>query len=132
MSLMGSRFPFTGGESVPRVVVEALGHRAELASLEFEEAKRHGAMTVILTALAWCLLLLAGFTATFALAASVWTREDRGLILSCVALAYLVAAVSLGLFVIRRIRTWVAFPDTCKQFLEDCACIHELATAPRQ
>lgn len=117
---------------MPRVVTEALVHRAELASLEFEEAKRHGAVTFALTALASGLVLLAGFTATFALAASVWTREDRGLILGCVALAYLVAAGALGLFIARRLRTWVAFPDTCKQFLEDCACIHELATAPRQ
>ena len=131
MSLMGSRFPFSGGETVPSVVAEALVHRAELASLELEEAKRHGMVTVVLTAVASGLLLLAGFTSTFALAACVWTREDRGVILSCVALAYLLAAVSLGLFVVRRLRTWVAFPETCKQFREDCACIHGLATSPR-
>jgi uncharacterized membrane protein YqjE len=125
------RFPLAEADAVPRVVAEALLHRAELASLEFDEAKGHAGVTATLTALASVLLLLAGFTATLAIAASVWAREDRGIILGSLALAYLVAASALWFLVARRFKTWVAFPDTRDQFHQDCACIHAVATSLR-
>jgi uncharacterized membrane protein YqjE len=129
MSSRGSSSPFAAPGSVPRVVVEALMHRGELASIELEEAKIHSARTGIAIALCGILLLLGGFTATFAVAAAVWHRDDRGLILGVLTLAYFLGAGALAFVASRRIRDWQPFSETCRQFHEDCACIQKSITS---
>jgi uncharacterized membrane protein YqjE len=126
MISFGSATPLTSPGSTPRVVVEALTHRGELASVELKEASQHGSRTAILAGVSGVLLLLGGFSATFALGAAVWDSPHRGLILGLVTLAYLVAAGALAFVAARRMRTWKPFSESARQFRADCACIHEI------
>jgi len=124
--------PLATPGSVPRVVVEALAHRGELALLELDEARRHGAGTAAAAMFSAALLLLGGFAGTFALAAAVWSRADRGLIIGLLALAYLAASAALGYIAARRLRYWQPFAETRRQFSEDVACLHGvLGSDPR-
>lgn len=118
--------PLTAPGSTPRVVVDALIHRAELASVELKEARQHGLRTAILAGASGALLLLGGFCATFAIAAAVWDRSDRGLILGFVTLGYFIAAGSLAFAAARRMKTWRPFSETARQFREDCACVQDI------
>jgi uncharacterized membrane protein YqjE len=126
MSSLESNSPLGAVGSIPRVVVEALIHRGELASLELKEAQTHGAVSAALGALAAGFLLLGGFAGTLALAASVWQHDDRVLILCLVTLADLGVAAALGLVAAKRLKTWQPFAETCGQFKADCACVHEI------
>jgi uncharacterized membrane protein YqjE len=118
--------PLAEPGATARVVVESLMHRGELASVELKEARRHGARTAAVLAISCVFLLLGGFTGTVALAAAVWNREDRGLILGLVGLGYVLAAASLGYFASRRLKSWQPFEETRRQFHADCACVHDL------
>ncbi len=132
MSFTDSSPPLAAPGSVPRVVVEALMHRGELISVELKEAQVHAARTAVAVVLACALLLLAGFAGTFAVAAAVWNRDDRGLILSLLTLAYLAASAALGFLAARRLRSWQPFAETFRQFHQDCVCLHEtLSNAAR-
>lgn len=115
-------------QAVPaaRVLLPALAHRGELASLETAEARDHLAGSLALTLSAAILTLLGGFTATFAFAALVWTREDRGLLLALLALAYFVTAAGVAWFTARRLRRWHPLPETRRQLHEDQACLRAL------
>jgi hypothetical protein len=126
MSSLESNSPLGAVGSIPRVVVEALIHRGELASFEMKEAQTHGAVTAVFAALGAVFLLLGGFAGTLAIAASVWQREDRGLILGLVTLAYLVMAAALGFVAANRFKTWRPFAETYRQFQADSACVHEI------
>ncbi|HZZ20716.1 MAG TPA: phage holin family protein [Opitutaceae bacterium] len=118
--------PLASPGSTPRVVVEALMHRGELASVELKEARQHGSRTAILAGVSGVLLLLGGFSATFAVAAAVWDSSHRGLILGLLTLGYLVGAGVLALVAARRMRDWKPFTESARQFRDDCACIHEI------
>jgi uncharacterized membrane protein YqjE len=132
MSYTESSPPLATPGSVPRVVVEALMHRGELASIELREARLHAAKTAVAAVFSGALLLLGGFAGTFALAAAVWNRGDRGLILGLVTLAYLAASAALGLVAARRLKAWQPFSETFRQFREDCSCLHDaLASGSR-
>jgi uncharacterized membrane protein YqjE len=114
------------------VIVESLVHRGELAALELREAQQHGFRTAVLIGFSGILVLLGGFAGTFALAAAVWQREDRGLILWLVTLGYLAGAAVLAYLVSRRLRNWSPFAETCRQFHADCGCLHDvIETATR-
>jgi uncharacterized membrane protein YqjE len=132
MSSLGSSNPLAAPGSAARVIVESLVHRGELASLELQEAQRHGFRTALLVGFSGILVLLGGFAGTFALAAAVWQRDDRGLILSLVTLAYLVGAAGLAYVASRRLRDWSPFAESCRQFHADCECLHDvIANATR-
>jgi hypothetical protein len=126
MSSLASHSSLGAVDSVPHVVVEALIHRSELASLEMKEARTHGTVTAVVAAAAAGSLLLGGFAGTLALAASVWQRDDRVLILAVVTLAYLIMAAGLGFAAANRLKTWHPFAETCRQFKADRACVHEI------
>lgn len=111
--------------TLPRVVIDGLVHRGELAGLELSDATGSLARTGIVAGLAFALALLAGFAATFAVAAAVWDRPDRGLILGLVALAYLAVAAVLSWVASRRLKSWRPFSETTRQLREDCACIQD-------
>jgi|HubBroStandDraft_1064217.scaffolds.fasta_scaffold1348219_1 uncharacterized membrane protein YqjE len=111
--------------SVPRIVVEGLMHRGELAALELREARTYAASTAVAAAAAAALALLGGFAGTFAIAAAVWERPDRGLIMGLVTLAYFIGAAALAWWVAARLKTWRPLAETLYQFREDCACIHQ-------
>lgn len=118
--------PLAEPGATPRVVVESLMHRGELASVELKEARQHGARTAAALVISCVLLLLGGFTGTVALAAVVWNREDRGLILGFVGLAYVLGAVSLGYLAGRRLKSWQPFEETRRQFRADCECVQNI------
>lgn len=132
MISFGSATPRAASGSPPRVVVEALMHRSELATLEFEEAREHATRTLIIVGFSAAFVLLFGFTSTVAIAASVWHREDRGLILSLVTLAYLIGAAVLAWVSVRRIKQWQPFSETRRQFHEDCACVQDIVNSRSQ
>jgi uncharacterized membrane protein YqjE len=132
MISFGAASPLDASGSSPRVVVEALVHRSELASVEFQEAREHAIRTAIAVWFSAAFLLLFGFTATVAVAASVWHREDRGLILSLLALGYLVVAAVLSWVSVRRIKQWEPFSETRRQFHEDCACVQEIISSAKR
>jgi uncharacterized membrane protein YqjE len=110
---------------LPRVVIDGLVHRGELAGLELTEATGSLARTGIVAGLAFAVALLSGFAATFAVAAAVWERPDRGLIMALVALAYLAVAAGLSWIASRRLKSWRPFSETTRQLREDCACIQD-------
>jgi uncharacterized membrane protein YqjE len=126
MISFGSSSPLAASGSTPRVVVEALVHRGDLLSVELKEARVHGLRTAIMVGISGVLLLLAAFSGTFALAAAVWQRNDRGLILGLVTLGYLVVSGIFACIVARRLRTWHPFSETVRQFHEDCECVQEI------
>ena len=132
MSFTDSSPPLAAPGSVPRVVVEALMHRGELISVELKEARLHAARTAVAAVLACALLLLAGFAGTFAVAAAVWSREDRGLILGLLTLAYLAGSAALGFVAARRLRSWQPFSETLRQFRQDSVCLQETLSDPSQ
>jgi len=110
--------------SLPRLAVEALVHRSELAGLEFEEARSHATGTAIIIGAAVAVTLLFGTAVTFAIAAAVWDRPNRGLILSLVALAYLLVAACLAWWASRRLKTWRPFDSTISQLRKDYSCLY--------
>jgi uncharacterized membrane protein YqjE len=126
MASFASSHPLDTPGSAPRVVVEALAHRSELAALELREAQEHGLRTALFLGVAAVLALLGGFAANLAIAAAVWNRGDRASILAAVTAGYLVVAGALAYVGSRRLRTWHPFSETCRQFHEDCACIHDV------
>ncbi|MBL9187087.1 MAG: phage holin family protein [Opitutaceae bacterium] len=114
-----------------RIVVEGLAHRGELAALEFAEARDHVVKSAAVMLGATACALLTGFAGTFAIAALVWQREDRGLILGLVTLAYALGAAGLGLLAARRLRAWRPLAETRHQLGEDCACVRDMLPAAK-
>jgi uncharacterized membrane protein YqjE len=110
--------------SLPRLAVEALVHRSELAGLEFEEARTHAAVTAFIIGASVALTLLFGTATTFAIAAAVWDRPNRGLILTLVAVAYLLGAAGLAWWAARRLKDWRPFTSTIDQLRKDYSCLH--------
>jgi uncharacterized membrane protein YqjE len=126
MIKVASAAPLAEPGAAPRVMVEALMHRGELAAIELKEARQHGVWTAAALVVSGMLLLLGGFAGTIALAAAVWHRDDRGLILGLVALAYLLGAAALGYFASRRLKSWKPFEESRRQFHADCECVHDM------
>lgn len=109
----------------PRILLDSLAHRGELATVELIEARNHATLTTVLAVLAAALTLLAGFAGTFTLAALVWQRDDRGLILGLVTLAYVLGAAALGWLAARRLKTWRPLAETRHQLGEDYSCLRQ-------
>ncbi len=119
--------PFKGDSpSVPKLIAGALIHRGELAALEWGEARAHGAVTALYAGLTSVFFLLAGMAGTFAIAAAVWERSDRGSILFGLALAYVCLSAWAGWAAYRRLRAWVPFAETRNVLHQDCASIRDM------
>jgi uncharacterized membrane protein YqjE len=116
--------PTASPASLPRVVIEGLIHRSQLAGLELREARTHAAGTAAAAAVAAVLVLLGGFAGTFAFAAAVWNSPHRGLILAFLTVTYFLAAAALGGWTIRRLKTWRPLAETLYQIREDSSCLH--------
>jgi len=110
---------------MPRIVIEGLAHRGRLAHLELREARVHLTATAAMAGAAGVLALLGGLAGTFAIAAAVWDRPDRGLVLCLVTIAYFVGAAGLAWGLSRRMRSWRPFEETLYQIREDCSCLHQ-------
>ncbi len=116
------------GQVMPafKIILDAMFHRGELATLELVEARDHAFATVIAGIGAAALVLLGGFTATFTLAALVWDRSDRGLILGVASVVYFLGAGLLVWLAARRIRGWKPMAETCRQLRQDQLCLESL------
>ncbi len=108
------------------LILRGLNHRGRLAALETAAAGDHLAGTLLVSACAFALTLLAGIALTFTLAASVWHLEARGWILGGAALALLAAAGLLARRVWRRWRDWEPLAVTREQLCADCRLVGEL------
>ena len=109
-----------------RIMLSGLRHRGELALLEAGEAGDHLAGSFALGLGAVVFAVLGGFAVNLALAAAIWHRDDRGLLLGVLALAELLLALGAGLLVARRLRRWRPLAETRRQLDEDCECIQGL------
>lgn len=115
-----------GASSYLQLLLKALRHRGQLAALETSEAGAHLMGTILAAIGAFCLMLLTGFTITFAIAAAVWHLEERGWILGGLALVYLAVAVLLSFRIHRRMSTWRPLASTRRQLGEDCDLLSEI------
>ena len=115
-----------GTGSYLQLLLKALRHRGQLAALETSEAGVHLAGTMLAAIGAFCLMLLTGFTLTFAIAAAVWHLEARGWILGGLALVYLAAAALLAFRIHRRMSAWRPLASTRRQLGEDCDLLSEI------
>lgn len=109
-----------------RIALGGAGHRAELAAIELGEARDHLAGSFALGLGATVLAVLGGFALNLALAAAVWHRDDRGLILLGLAFAQLAAAVAAAVFCARRVHRWRPLAETRRQLREDRECLQNL------
>jgi uncharacterized membrane protein YqjE len=110
-----------------RVIVEGLGHRAELAAIELAEARSVLAASAVLLAVSVGLLLLAGATLTVALAAAVWNTPYRIPILALIGIVYAVGAMAFLFAARRRLRRWEPFGEISAQLRKDARCLAEIA-----
>jgi len=94
------------GQIVPalKIVFEAIFHRGEIVAVELSQVREYVFLVVIAGHLAVGFAILGGFAVTFMVAAMVWDRPDRTMILGLVAVLYLVLAAALGIFTALRIR----------------------------
>lgn len=136
MSLLGTALSMLGATaSTSRVpplnqtasmLSEAVGHRAELAALELDEAGAHARTSLVLVIVASLFGLLAGFALTLTVAGLVWDSPHRAAWLAALAAAYLVAAGIAGWVVRRRFQTWKPFSETRTQLQQDHACLNQI------
>lgn len=115
-----------------RAVLDGIGHRVELAVLELSEARDQVASSLILGVAALVLSLLGGIAFTFAIAAAIWHREDRGLWLALLTLAYFGGAAGFAMTMIRRLKRVALLPETSRQLNEDRICIGALLHEEKQ
>jgi uncharacterized membrane protein YqjE len=105
---------------------ESAAHRAELAVLELEEAREHVAGSSLLAGLVAALTLFAGFAFTLLVASLVWELPSRGWWLGGLCSLYVVAAVTAGLMLARRLRDWRPLGETQTQLQQDYQCLSQL------
>jgi uncharacterized membrane protein YqjE len=117
---------------VARAVLDGVGHRAQLALLELGEMKDRITSSLLMGVIALVLSLLGGIALTFAIAAAVWHRDDRGLWLALLTLAYFVTAGVLAMVMMRRLKRLEFLPETSRQLNEDRLCLGALLHDEKQ
>jgi len=113
-----------------KILIDALLHRGELAAVELVEAREQVFTTMLFGIAAVTLTLLGGFAVTLCLAAAIWERPDRVLILGLVGLVYLVGSGLLLWLCTRRLHAWRPLKETRKQLSLDRSCFYALITPP--
>ena len=108
---------------VLRAMLDGVGHRVQLALLEVSELRDKIASSLVLGLAALVLSLLGGIALTFAIAASIWHREDRGLWLGLLTLVYFLAAGVLATVMTKRLKRLEFLPETSRQLNEDRLCL---------
>jgi uncharacterized membrane protein YqjE len=118
------------GQIVPalKIFFEALFHRGELVALELSQVREYVFYVLVAAFLTVVFILLGGFAATFMVAAMVWERPDRGLILGLMAAGYLILATALGFFTVGRLRKWRPLRETAIQLRADHECLQSILT----
>lgn len=114
---------------VVRAVLDGLGHRWELATLDLAAARDRLLVVLLLCVLAGGLALLAGGALTLSYAAAVWHRPDRGFLILVAAVVYLAFAGLCAALAARKTRNWTPFEDTHTQLADDRRCLNDLLSA---
>jgi uncharacterized membrane protein YqjE len=132
MSLFGSslsqpRIPPLG--ETANLLNDALTHRAELVTLEIDEARSHAQTSALLLGVSMVLALLGGFAVTLTLAVLVWDNPHRGWWLAALCAAYLVGAAGAAWALRNRLKTWRPFAEIRTQIKEDHQCLIQLIKA---
>ncbi|HEX2861934.1 MAG TPA: phage holin family protein [Lacunisphaera sp.] len=105
---------------------DSMAHRAELAGLEFEEAREHIAGSTLLAGAAVILSLCTGFAVTLLVAGLVWDRPDRAWWLAGLCVLYLAGAAGTAFALSRRLRNWRPLGETQNQLQADYQCLNQL------
>lgn len=113
--------------TIVRLFNDAVGNRADLAALEFEETRGEAILSAVLLVVILCLVLFAGFAFTLMVAALVWERPDRGTCLAGLGGFYLLAGGIAGFVLWRRWQAWRPFAETKSQLRQDGQCLRDLA-----
>lgn len=111
---------------VARAMLDGIGHRVELAVLELTEARNQIASSLVLGVVSLVLSLLGGIALTFAIAAAVWHRDDRGLWLGLLTLVYFAVAGALAWAMVKGLKRVSLLPQTSRQLSEDRLCLGAL------
>ena len=112
-----------------RLLLDALGHRAELAGVEMAEARAELAKTAVFLAVSAGLSLLAATLFTAAFAAAVWQTSYRIPALLALASAYAIGAVGFFVAARRRLRGWQPFGEISAQLRKDAQCLETITAA---
>jgi len=105
---------------------ESIAHRAELAALELEEAREHVTGSTILAGVVGALALFTGFAFTLLVASLVWDLPSRAWWLGGLCVLYLGAAVTCGMILSHRLRTWQPLEEIQSQMQQDYQCLSQL------
>jgi len=108
------------------LVLRALENRAALAVLELEEAYRRLAAAATLGAVCAALVLLAGVSATFLVAAISWDTPARVAALAWTSGVEVVLAVIVGGLTRARWKRLRLLEHTRDQLTKDAACLREV------
>lgn len=111
---------------VARAMLDGVGHRAQLALVELAETRDKVTSSLVFGLVALVLSLLGGIALTFAVAASIWHRADRGLWLGLLTLVYFVSSAVFALVMVRRLKRLEFLPETTRQLNEDRLCLGAL------
>lgn len=114
--------------TVVSLLSDAVSHRAELASLELEEAREHALGSILLAALAAVLVLLAGFAFTFLVATLAWMSPHREWWLTGLTVLYLAGGTASLVVLTRRLRNWHPLDETVLQLKKD----YHLCLSPKK
>lgn len=110
---------------------QALENRTALAALEFEEARREIARLLIWALVGAVVVLLAGITMTFVVAAIYWDTPHRVLALAIGGGLELLGGVAALVLARARWRNWIPLEYTREQFCKDTECVRDLITPDR-
>jgi uncharacterized membrane protein YqjE len=113
-----------------RVLFAGVQHRAELAAIEFAEARTTVVACAVWWAVAFMLLMLGAATLTAGVAAAFWDTHYRLVALAVMAVTYLAGAAFCFLRVRRHLRCWQPFRDTAGQLRKDALCLGDLIHRP--
>lgn len=116
---------------VGRAMIDGASHRLRLANLELADLRDQIVSSLLLVLAALVLALMGGIAATFAIAAALWHREDRGLWLVLLTLAYFGVACVLAAVAALRLRRLELLPETSRQIDEDRLCLGALLNDER-
>src|SRR5688572_14667568 len=105
-----------------RLFNDAVGNRADLASLELEETRAEAGTAAVLLGIMLCLVLFAGFAFTLMVAALVWESPYRGAWLAGLGGTYLLVGGITGFILKRRWQSWRPFAETKAQIQQDGQC----------
>lgn len=109
-----------------KVILSGVGHRTELACIEFAEARDAALIATLWIVGALMLVMLGVATLTACIAAAFWDTPHRLTVLALMGFGYLAAAAAAFFFLRRKLTEWQPFAETSEQIRKDTQCIQDL------